>query len=46
MTKLDCTATNCIYNQNKVCAKEQVQVVGDKAHSSVDTCCQSFKETK
>lgn len=46
MTKLDCTATNCIYNQNKVCAKDQVQVVGEQAHTSGETCCQSFKETK
>lgn len=46
MTKLDCTATNCIYNENKVCAKDQVQVTGERAHTSSDTCCASFKEEK
>lgn len=46
MTKLDCTATNCVYNENKVCAKENVQVSGERAHSSCDTCCESFKENK
>lgn len=46
MTKLDCTATNCVYNQNKMCAKDHVLVSGERAHASKETCCESFKESK
>ena len=46
MTKLDCTAVNCVYNEDKVCAKEQVLVSGERAHESRETCCESFKEGK
>lgn len=43
MTKLDCTATHCVYNKDKVCSKDQVLVSGEKAHDSDETCCESFK---
>lgn len=46
MTKLDCTAVNCVYNKNKVCAKDQVLVSGERAHECCETCCESFKENK
>lgn len=43
MTKLDCTATCCEYNENKVCCKDHVLVSGEDARDSEQTCCESFK---
>lgn len=43
MTKLDCTATQCVYNKEKVCSKDNVLVGCENAHDVDATCCESFK---
>lgn len=44
MTKLDCTVTGCLYNQERCCCRDEIQVEGDHARHSRDTCCRSFRE--
>ncbi len=44
MTRLDCTVTGCMYNKEKCCCKDNIQVEGDHAKHSRDTCCSSFRE--
>lgn len=44
MTLLKCSATTCMYNQNQLCSKGEIEVLGDRAHSSTDTACGSFRE--
>lgn len=44
MTRLDCTVTGCLYNKEKCCCKDNIEVVGDQAKHSRDTCCSSFRE--
>lgn len=39
-----CDAEKCIYNVNSVCTADQVKVDGDKAMSSDQTECETFKE--
>lgn len=46
MTKLDCSVTNCIYNEDKLCSKGDIMVDGSDAKTSNATCCSSFKERK
>ena len=46
MTKLDCTVTGCLYNKEKCCCKDNIQVEGDHAKHSRDTCCSSFRECR
>lgn len=44
MTRLDCTVTSCMYNKEKSCCKDNIQVEGNNAKHSKDTCCSSFRE--
>ena len=44
MTRLDCTVTSCMYNKEKSCCKDNIQVEGNNAKHSRDTCCSSFRE--
>ena len=46
MTKLDCTVTNCFYNDDKCCCKGDIMVEGEEARESGSTCCGSFVEKK
>ena len=46
MTKLDCTVTNCFYNDDKSCCKGDIMVEGEEARESGSTCCGSFVEKK
>ncbi len=46
MTKLDCTVQNCLYNKENCCCKDNIQVEGNHARHSHDTCCTSFREGK
>ena len=34
----------CVYNQNELCSKGDIRVGGSGAKSSMETCCESFKE--
>ncbi|NCB93146.1 MAG: DUF1540 domain-containing protein [Clostridia bacterium] len=44
MPILKCTAVKCVYNQEKLCSKGDIEVRGDHAKSVDDTCCSSFRE--
>lgn len=44
MTYLKCSATTCIYNKNELCSKGDINVMGDNARQSDETCCGSFRE--
>lgn len=44
MTRLDCTVTGCLYNKEQCCCKDNIQVEGDHARHSRDTCCVSFRD--
>lgn len=46
MTKLECTVTNCCYNDDKCCCKGDIMVEGEDAKTSQATCCSSFREKK
>lgn len=46
MTRLVCSATNCIYNDDRYCCKGDIQVDGREATASNGTCCASFRERK
>ena len=46
MSKLDCTVTNCFYNDDKCCCKGDIMVEGEEARESGSTCCGSFVEKK
>lgn len=43
MTILDCTVINCAYNRDRSCKKENIQVEGEEAHVTSETCCGSFE---
>ncbi len=44
MPALSCSAMTCVYNQNELCSKGDIRVGGSEAKSSMETCCESFKE--
>ena len=44
MPALSCSAMTCVYNQNELCSKGDIRVGGSGAKSSMETCCESFKE--
>ncbi|MCI8991474.1 MAG: DUF1540 domain-containing protein [Eubacterium sp.] len=44
MTKLKCTVTNCLYNEDKLCSKDDITVEGKNATDKDSTCCGSFRE--
>lgn len=46
MTFLDCSVTGCTYNADHCCCKGEIQVEGQQAKRTEDTCCASFKERK
>lgn len=46
MTKLNCAATNCIFNDDRLCCKGDIQVEGRDAKTPNATCCASFQERR
>lgn len=46
MTKLECSATNCYYNEDKYCCKGDIMVDGREVDHAGGTCCASFRERK
>ncbi|MDD3219497.1 MAG: DUF1540 domain-containing protein [Lachnospiraceae bacterium] len=44
MPLLNCSAVKCVYNKNEYCSKADIQVGGEDAQTSDETCCASFKE--
>lgn len=44
MTILNCTATKCIYNENQLCSKGNIEIDGNGAHRADETSCGSFRD--
>lgn len=44
MTKLDCRVSSCLYNKERCCCKDNIEVSGQNARHSRETCCRSFRE--
>ena len=45
MTILKCSATKCMYNENELCSRGDIEITGDGVHRNADeTSCGSFRE--
>lgn len=44
MTKLSCNASNCVNNVGGLCSARIIHVVGENAHISRGTECETFEE--
>ena len=44
MTKLECSAKNCVHYAEGCCCKSSITVDGAHARCAEDTCCASFSE--
>lgn len=44
MTILKCSATKCMYNENELCSRGDIEITGADAHSTDETNCGSFRE--
>lgn len=44
MTILSCTATKCMYNDNELCSRGEIEVNGTDARQANETSCGSFRE--
>ncbi|MDO4340702.1 MAG: DUF1540 domain-containing protein [Eubacteriales bacterium] len=44
MTILKCSATTCMYNENELCSRGEIEVTGNQAHQADETSCGSFRE--
>ncbi len=40
---IDCDATNCIYNNDKICNADRIDVIGAEAHKAHQTECYTFR---
>lgn len=46
MTLLNCSATSCIYNENMLCSRGEIEVRGEQARQPDETCCGSFRDRR
>ncbi|MCI8891652.1 MAG: DUF1540 domain-containing protein [Eubacterium sp.] len=46
MPRLECSVTNCRYNKEHGCIRENISVGGAGASSTSETCCDSFEERR
>ena len=37
MTILKCSATKCLYNENELCSRGDIEITGDNAHRADET---------
>ena len=44
MTILKCSATKCLYNENELCSRGDIEITGDNAHRADETNCGSFRD--
>lgn len=44
MLKLRCSAEKCIHNDHECCCRGEIEVAGQNASHSEETCCSSFYE--
>ena len=40
---VDCDATNCVYNENRMCRAEHIDISGGSAQNSESTLCATFR---
>lgn len=46
MPELKCTVQTCVHNKQFLCDLDKIQVGGNQARDSRETCCDSFQERK
>ena len=46
MPELKCTVQTCVHNQQFLCNLDKIEVGGNKAKRSEETCCDSFQARK
>ncbi len=44
MTRLKCSAMNCMYNEDHLCSRNDIEIGGQGASRPNETCCESFQE--
>ena len=44
MTILKCSATKCLYNENELCSRGDIEITGDNAHRADETNCGIFRD--
>lgn len=44
MTILKCSATTCMYNEDMLCSRGEIDVMGESAQRPDETSCGSFRE--
>lgn len=44
MTLLNCSAATCMYNQNHLCSRGNIEVAGETARKADETSCASFHD--
>ena len=44
MTILKCSATKCLYNENELGSRGDIEITGDNAHRADETNCGSFRD--
>ena len=44
MPKLRCSASSCAHNQEECCCRGKINVAGEAASTSNETCCDNFFE--
>ena len=44
MTILKCSATKCLYNENELCSRGDIEITGNNAHRADETNCGSFRD--
>ena len=42
MTILKCSATKCLYNENELCSRGDIEITGDNAHRADETNCEKI----
>lgn len=44
MTILKCSATKCMYNENELCSRGDIEITGENARHADETNCGSFRD--
>ena len=46
MTRLKCSARNCMYNEDQLCSRNDIEIGGQNASRPNETQCESFQERR
>ena len=44
MTILKCSAVKCMYNENELCSRGNIEIAGESARHADETNCRSFRD--